>query len=195
MRFRSLALALVLAIGGVGHAMAATAFSNDFSAGIGPSEYVYGAFSTGNGSVGTQGPYDNNALGAYGFTANLQGYTQATLTYNYDVGTEPCCDYFRVYAAANPLMLMDSTLIASYSGNQAGTASIDISKYASNATAVLFRFTSDGSVTGKGVSISGLSVSGGMGAGVPAPIAGAGLPLLAGLGLAWVRRRRAARAA
>ena len=175
------------ALAAASEAGASTVFSNDFSAGIGPSEALVGNFTVANGYVGHHGLYANNEYSSYRITVDLKGMTNAVLTFDYDVQTERTFDYLQVLA--------NDVVLQSYSGYGAAHAQLTLDALTDPAltgpSMISFDFHSDFADVYPGVLIDNVVVSAdGPAAPVSVPEPGSWAAMVVGLGLLGLGRRR-----
>ena len=201
-----------------GHAQAAVIYSQNFEGGLNANELVGGDFGVSGGTVGHQSYYyPSNDYSYYQVRLDLTQATDAMLRFNFKIHSESSWDALgltwatnRVFSAANALNPTVPELYGTLQGSarellgprglygmSEGVATFDISHLVGQVVDIRFHFASDGGVTGLGVDLDNISVTGNLASAVPEPATWA--MMITGFGLAGgairSRRRMAAVAA
>lgn len=164
-------------------ANAATIFSNDYSNGLTAQESAGGWFGAYNGGVGTPGYYNDYASGNYTLQVDLTGYENIQLSFDRFQSTENGYDY--AYASLYNGVMSQNLFYTS--GYAAGPMSFDISAFAGSLLTFSMGFYADYSITGYGITLDNMLITGdSLVEDVPEPAA---LGLL-GLGLLALGARR-----
>lgn len=195
-----------------GPAQAAEIFFQTFTKGLGANEQVSGKFGVANGKVGHVNGYPNFDYSYYQLSLDLADYTDALLTFDYEIQSEFRYDAFNVLASNDGTFSWQNNLISpitlgfyaplgnsqanvgptGLSGIQKGTVLFDLSQFAGQSIDLRFQFQSDFFANGKGVQLDNLIVTGtpvpGTGA-VPEPATWA-MMILGFYGAGSVLRRR-----
>lgn len=193
-------------------AHAATVYAQDFSSGLGANEQVGGEFVVSNGQVGHADYYSKNAYAFYQLALDLTDVSDALLTLDFLGHTEVRADGFNILASADdvfstadlitptnvdfygPLLGEPAKLLGpmAYSGIYQGPLVLDLSAFDGLKVNLKFQFASDYGVTGHGIQLDNLKVTGLVPvSAVPEPATWA--MMIAGFGLMGtaLRRRRA----
>lgn len=162
-------------------AQASTIFAQDFSAGLTANEGVGGEFGVHNGTVGNAGWYSNNAYSYYDLSLDLTSVEDAFLAIDYDIELESFHDRFNVLASTGafappaglltPISGMSYTTVnataytwltgqTAISEDASGRAVFDLASFAGQTVNLRFQFQTDYSVTGRGVNLDNVLVTG-----------------------------------
>ncbi len=175
------AAALAASVLAGGSAQAATIYAQSFGSGLNGNESVGGSFGVYNGTVGHNGGYGNYDYSYYDLSLDLTGVTGASLAIDYDIELESFHDRFNVLAStgafAPPAGLLtpvsgmayttvDATAYTNLVGQTAvsddvaGRAVFDLASFAGQNVNLRFQFQSDYSITGRGVNLDNVLVTG-----------------------------------
>jgi hypothetical protein len=165
--------------------MATTIYSQDFSKGLQANETLTGKWSISDGKL-YRGAYDPNEVDTFIVSLDLSGYADIHLSYDFWIDSERNWDALQVTTrdTLNWSNRIHFATGASYAGVFNATLSDNI-KFLD------FRFTSDYSIQGRGVSIDNILITGTSLKPAPAPVPEPGPVALMGIGLAalvWRRR-------
>lgn len=162
-------------------AQASTIYAQDFSGGLNANESVGGEFGVHNGTVGNAGWYSNYAYSYYDLSLDLTAVEDAFLAIDYDIELESFHDRFNVLASTGafappaglltPISGMTYTTVdaTSYTWNlgqtgisedASGRAVFDLASFAGQTVNLRFQFQTDYSVTGRGVNLDNVLVTG-----------------------------------
>ncbi|WP_296597610.1 PEPxxWA-CTERM sorting domain-containing protein [Phenylobacterium sp.] len=194
-------------------AEAETIYFQNFDNGLTAQERVGGTFGAANGSVGHTGLiYPNFDNSYYQVSLDLRNYTDALLTFDYDLVTEEHYDGFNVQASTDGVFgaskvirsmtnnfygtmfnnLSDLGRVA-VTGSQRGTTQFDLSQFAGQTLDLRFQFQADYSAFSRGLLLDNVAITGTRAPGTTVPEPAAWALMILGFGAAGsaLRRRRA----
>ncbi|WP_293351476.1 PEPxxWA-CTERM sorting domain-containing protein [Phenylobacterium sp.] len=196
-------------------AQAETIFFQTFTDGLTASESLGGSFKAESGRVGhTSGVYGNFDYSYYQVALDLTHFTDALLTFDYDLVSEQFYDGFNVAAsttsAFDPSKVIRSLANEFYqpmtnnlshlgrtavTGSRQGTTQFDLSQFAGGTVNLRFQFQSDYSAFARGLLLDNVIVTGTPAvSAAPEPAAWALMILGFGAAGSMLRRRRLAAA-
>ena len=210
MKTRIILAALAASVLMAGEAQAAQIYFQDFSNGLNANEQVGGDFAVAGGSVGHTSYYRPNDYSYYQVRLDLTDASSALLMFDFKINSEYTWDGLGVAASTNGVFSAQKALTPTVpelygnlqgsardllgpkglSGISQGRASFDLSHLVGQTIFLRFQFASDGAVTGDGVDLDNISVTGSIPSAVPEPATWA--MMIAGFGMAGsaIRRRR-----
>lgn len=156
---------------------AVTLFQQDFSAGLGADEHLFGNFAVGGGRMGhVNGYYGNNEYSYYDLKLDLTGVTDALLSFDFVTDTELGWDGWNLlgaregelFNATNPLVatpdvhnrFVEGLLGRGVTGINSGRATYDLTAFAGQVVNLRLRFASDLSITRPGVTFDNILATG-----------------------------------
>lgn len=160
-------------------AQAATIFSQNFSTGLGANESMGGVFAVKNGQGGNVNGSKNYDYSWYQLSLDLTNYTDAAMTFDYDIASEWRFDGFNVVASTGAIdppnglltpvtegfyMEMGTALskigkTALY-GERQGSVLFDLTQFAGQTVNLRFQYQSDWFASNRGVLLDNILVTG-----------------------------------
>jgi hypothetical protein len=171
------AIAAVAVAAAPAQAAVVTLFQQDFSAGLGADEQLFGNFAVGGGRMGhVNGYYGNNEQSHYDLKLDLTGVTDALIAFDYNTNTEYGWDGWNLLGAiegqafnfTSPLIaspnvhnrFVEKLLSPGVTGMAAGRATYDLTPFAGKVVNLRLRFASDHSITRTGTTFDNLVATG-----------------------------------
>lgn len=156
---------------------AVTLFQQDFSAGLGADEHLFGNFAVGGGRMGhVNGYYGNNEYSYYDLKLDLTGVIDALLGFDFNTNAELGWDGWNLLGAidgeafdpTSPLIatpdvhnrFVEKLATPGVTGVAAGRATYDLTPFAGKVVNLRLRFASDHSVTRTGTTFDNILATG-----------------------------------